>query len=258
MAKFDESNVVRSKAAGTGGQFAEKHQSPGANLPPAVSAAGITAAPGVPPQVAHGLAQAGLTGSLSPYQGDNPDYPDESLTYKHPESDYELDLYRNEKGGYTVSYEDRFDEGNNFTVTTEDSSEEKLAGTLKDTLFELDTTDAGHGAYSASGADQEEFELRETEVGVGPDGIARSSILVSDDEGDWIHVNHDHSTGDTSLSTDGEAIEGEAAEELLNRIMGGGEDARGRVAAMFDRTLAGAAASRFAPEAIRSSGSPEA
>lgn len=253
MGQFQESNVVRSKGAGTGGQFAEKTRSKGADLPKEIAAAGITAVPGVPAEIAAGLAQAGLTGTISPYQGNNPDLPDEAFTYKHPESDYELDFHRNESGGYTVSYEDRFEEGNNFTVTGEDPSEEKLAETLKESLFELDVTAAGYDACSASGVDQEEFELRETEVGVGKDGVPRSSVLVNDNEGDWIHMNHDHGTAETTLSQDGVPIEDEAAEELLNRIMGGGDNARGRAAAMFEQTLVGAAASPFAPDGLKAS-----
>ena len=248
MGQFQESNVVRSKGAGTGGQFAEKHRSQGSDLPKEITSSGITAYPGVPAEIAAGIAQTGLTGSISPYQGNNPDYPDETFTYKNPESDYELDFYRNDDGGYTVSYEDRWNEDNSFTVQMDEYTPERLAGTLEDTLYDLDVAAAGQDAFRSVGDD---FELRDTELVVDGEGNPHSSVLVSDEEGEWIHLNHDHGKGKTTLSSNSEYIEGEDADELLTRIVGDSENARGRAAAMFEQTLAGAAASPFAPQSLK-------
>lgn len=255
MAKFDESKVVRSKAAGTGGQFAEKHLSKGADLNAAVSRAGLTSSPGVPPEIAGGLAESGLTGSVAPYQGDNPDNPDDTYTYKSPDSDYELDFHRTENGGYEVSYEDRWDESNSFRVQMDEYTPESLAGTLEDTLYELDVAAAGQDAFHRAGSD--EYELRESTVSVDAAGKVNSRMMVSGEDGDWIDMSHDHATGETSLSRYGEAVTGPEADELMEGIMGGG-DARSRAAAMFDETRSGAAKSAFAPGLLRTPGAVEA
>lgn len=248
MAKFDESKVVRSKSAGTGGQFAEKSRSEGAGLKSAVERSGLTSSPGVPPEMADGLAEAGLTGSVAPYQGNNPDCPEDSFTYKTPDSDYELDFHRTEKGGFEVGYEDRWNEDNSFTVQMDEYTPERLAGTLEDTLYVLDVAAAGQDAFRSVGDD---FELRGTELVVDGRGNPHSSVLVSDEEGEWIHVSHDHGTGETTLSRNSEYIQGDDGDELLARIVGDSEDARGRAAAMFGQMLAGAAASAFAPQRLK-------
>jgi hypothetical protein len=90
---------------------------------------------------------------------------------------------------------------------------EGAASLIADTL----SASAVHDTMSnlALTAEDDVFELRDTDANILDDGSLSVDVMISDEDGDWHEVVYNHTTGAIGVYNDGEAYSDEAAEAFL-------------------------------------------
>lgn len=243
------------KGLPVGGQFApDIHTEPNMSLAKGgVQPADLDAAPGCDPAAVALLAEGGLSGRVEPYAGGNPDIEDEgALAYTSP-SGRHLVLSNIADGEFTVTYEERHDEDHHFHITLDPgvSTPEVKAEAVRGALWDLAVIDAGW-EHNLEG--HEVYETRDMDITRAPDGSVYATLVVqNEDTLDFDEITHRFSDGTTTITRDGQALDGAAAEWELAAVF---EDMRSEPAdgdfqaharKVFSDVLATAAADQDAP-----------
>ncbi|MHA7295165.1 hypothetical protein [Arthrobacter sp. HLT1-21] len=216
---------------------------------------GLTIHPSAASPLAYDLAQeGGLTGTVTGYGGDNPDVPAGALTYKHPQAYGEL-LISDTDGEFEVRYDDRYDEANSFTTSTDSADPEDRTNMIKGVLFDLDVANAAESTLGFG----EAYERRTAEV--ARDGSSAQFVLSANEEDHdgqiaYLTVSHDYKTGATSVFDDNarKNLEGGELAAKLNEVsldLSGGDHSQPSLKDRFNSLVVESAKSPFASDAVR-------
>ncbi|WP_427019389.1 hypothetical protein ACQCSX_22110 (plasmid) [Pseudarthrobacter sp. P1] len=213
----------------------------------------LTVAPGVDEAAADLLAAGGLVGHLEPYRGTNPDIEEGSLSYTSV-SGRELALSNITDGELAVTYDDRHDEDNHFTLEqgTYGATPAEKVDTVREALWSLAVKDAN---YSTPGGlhNGHLYELRDTMIERGTSDATASFVVQNEDTGDFNIITHCFADRTTTIERDGDKLDGLAAEWELAAVF---EDMRSEpddgdfnahAGKVFANLLATAAADADAP-----------
>ena len=204
---FNEGDVRRD----AGGKFSEFVRSEPAGI---VMPGSLTIAPSAAGAEVYALADAGLEGSIERYAGDEPDTPEGSLEYTSPNG---VTLYLIGAGtaNFRVKYHDEHDLAGAFEKKIESADPEVQADLVREALWSVDLWGASETGFWTGDI----YENRGCDFRVEDGDLTAIAELGDYDQGRTLYLVHDFASGSTTVSVEGEELEGAVREAEVDAIL---------------------------------------
>ncbi|MCC3292613.1 hypothetical protein [Arthrobacter sp. zg-Y1110] len=180
------------------------------------------------------LADAGLKGRVLDYQGDDVDVPDDAVIYESEDS-HQLVLSGIGTEEFTVHYLAEGDDAAFRITHNEAVTAPEAVDSIEAAMWQVDI----RGAFSKV-FDGDEYEIRNTDLRRGGGGNTGASLILSDSENNWISLDHDYATGETSATPEGGPLEDPLDDRALDKVIKDlvGREGQAAAAEAFGKALA--------------------
>lgn len=242
------------KGIPVGGQFASTiHQESDLSL--AATKSGLVIDPSAAGPEAYGLADAGLTGTITAWDGNDGDVPEGSLLYRTSDGQREMALSGLSTDQFTVRYAPN-DVDSSFSLQSPaDDNPESQVKTIRECLWQATVKDACADRFGCG----ESYELLDADV-VATDNDVSTHLVFRDEDGEWLSMKCNHTQGqitvgseDAPASQDQVLASSDVGMDIVRETMQEPEDGDYQAATQraFDEILRTAGADENAPENIR-------